>query len=334
MRTTDSFDRSHGSSNKNEKFSASVKAFSSRELPNNKAANKKPPIAGLLLRSFLIAVCIGLFGYSAFMIGSNAVETRINNELYEGIRPDDTDSAVAKTSSLLEPASMYTLEQMMDSNGVYVDYIGDSNSVSDPARRSKYYKNFVSFAKKYDDAYAWIYVENTKINYPVMKGETNDYYLTHTFNGGVSTAASIFVDSSLSDNFDDNLNNVIYGHCMKNGSMFRTLKTFMESANRYTLAKNMNIEIYTEKGLYIYKVFCGYRSGDPFFLRGKFSDDADYLGFLDYIKSFDTLKCSREYNADSRICTLITCANVSADKTQRYVLHGILTSFISASELG
>ncbi len=316
-----------------DRFLDSVADFSSKDLENNHRANKKPDITGLLLRCFLIALCIGIFGYSVFMIASRAVETNVNEELYSSIRPENFESEVKKAAPLPEPLDMYTLEQMMDSDGEYQDYVGEDVATADPNRRSNYFHNFKYFKNKYDNVYAWIYVDGTKIDYPVMKCDDNDYYLDHDFNGKETAAGSIFADSFMSDTYDANLNNVIYGHCMKNGSMFRTLKTFMESANRYTLAKDMNIEIYTPDGLYIYKVFSGYRSNDVFYLKGTFSSDTVFTDWLKLIKSKDTLRCGRDYSANSRVCTLITCANVSSDKSQRYVLHGILVSFIPASNL-
>ena len=151
---------------------------------------------------------------------------------------------------------------------------------------------------------------------------------------GVENAAgSIIADSSLSNDYTANLNNVFYGHCMKNGSMFRTLKTFMEGANRNTLAQSMNIEVYTKEGLYIYKVFSGYRDDSNFYAKTSFSDNDQYLEFLKKAASMNTLSVSAAYNETSRICTLITCANVTSNEDQRYVIHGMLTSFIPASQL-
>ena len=321
---------------KNEKsgFARSVEDFSSKELPKNQSANRSPDIKSLIMRCIMIALCIAVFGYSVFMIADRAIDTKHNNDLYDSVRPENSSSEVRKDIPMLEPNPMFTLEQMVDSNGNYPNYIGDEDAVSDPERRQKYFRNFKHFASKHKDAYAWIYVTNTKIDYPVMKGETNELYLTHDFNGNKSSAGSIFADYYLSDNFEDNINNVIYGHCMKNGSMFRTLKTFMESANRYTLAKTMTIEIYAPNGLYIFKPISGYRDNSAHFINNSFSSPEEVLSFLEEIKAKDTLRLKKDFDEHSKICTLVTCANARQDDTLRYVLHGILTSFIPASQLG
>ncbi len=314
-------------------FEASVDSFSHKNVNGNPNLDKRSMIPSLIVRSILIAICIGMFGYAVFMLASSAVETEEVNELYESVRPENLSSAIKPSTPLLEPSPMYTLQQMADANGKYNNYVGDVGSVDDIARRSSYYRNYKSFKTKYDDAFAWIYVNHTQIDYPVMKGPNTDYYLYHNINGNSSSSGSIVAESNLSNNYDENLNTVIYGHCMKNGSMFRTLKTFLESANKNTLAKTMEIEIYTEDGLYIYKILSGYREDGAHFAKTFFRDVNDYRNFLDTIASKNTLRYSEKYNSSSKVVTLITCANVTSNEEERYVLHGVLVSFIPASNL-
>ena len=74
--------------------------------------------------------------------------------------------------------------------------------------------------------YAWIEVEGTKVDYPIVQHPTdNTYYLTHTIEGAKTTAASIYTEYYNSTDFEDH-HTVIYGHNMKNGTMFRTLHNF------------------------------------------------------------------------------------------------------------
>ena len=315
------------------RFEDSVSEFSHKNVNGSIKEDKRKMLPGLIARSILIAICIGIFGYAVFMIASSALETDEVNDLYDSIRPQNLSSAVKPSTPLLEPTPLYTLQEFIDANGDYKDYIGDIDSVEDQNRRSSYYRNYLTFLSNHQDAYAWIYVDNTKIDYPVMKGPYTNYYLSHDFNGKESSSGSITAETNLSDNFDTNMNTLIYGHCMKNGSMFRTLKTFMESANRNTLAKSMNIEIYTEDGLYIYKVLSGYRDDGNFFAQTLFLNTENYLEFLNKVVSHNTLRVSQKYDANSKICTLVTCANVTSNEDERYVMHGILTAFIPASQL-
>lgn len=319
---------------KTNRFEASILEFSHHDVKGNIDDDKRALLPSLILRSIMIAICIGLFGYAVFMIASNAVETSEANNFYDSLRPEANASAVKPSASLLEPASMLTLKDALDADGqndIYDDIQADA--AGDAQRRSSYYRNYMSRISKYPDMYAWIYVNFTEIDYPVMKGPYTNYYLSHTIDGAESAYGSITAESNLSDTYTANMNNVIYGHCMKNGTMFRSLKTFMESANRNTKAKAMNIEIYTEDGLYIYKVLSGYRDDDNYYAQTVFTSSEQYKAFLDEIVSRNELSVTNSYDSSSRIVTLITCANVTSNDDERYVLHGVLTSFIPKEQL-
>ncbi len=314
-------------------FEASVECFSHLNVKGDINVEKRELIPNLIMRSVMIAICIALFCYATFMIGTNIATSNEASEFYDDLRTDGLASAVKHSPSLLEPASMLTFQEMLNSNGEYLNYIGGIDSMDDMERRSNCYRNFMNQVSKYPDTYAWIYVDYTQIDYPVMKGEYTDYYLYRNFKGEDSNEGSITAKSDMSDVYTENRNNVFYGHCMKNGLMFRTLKTFMESANRHTLAKTMDIEVYTEDGLYIYKVLSGYRDDSQFFSKTRFNNDTEYFEFLTKVAEYNDLSVRPDYDQNSRICTLITCSNVSSNQDERYVLHGILKTFVPASQL-
>lgn len=317
----------------NRSFEESVATFSHENVNGNPDADKRALIPSLVIRSVIIALCIGLFGYAIFMLASNALETNAANDFYDSIRADANASVVKPSPSLLEPASLLTMKEMLNADGEAKTYVLGDDPVQDPQRRSSIYRNFVNKTAKYPDMYGWIYVNHTKIDYPIMKGSYTNYYMNHDINGNPSANGSITAESSLSDVYAENLNTVLYGHCMKNGMMFRTLKTFMESANRNTLAKDMSIEVYTKEGLYIYKVLSGYRNDDNAYAETEFDSPEEYKAFLDLAVSRNELRVSSGYSAESAIVTLITCANVTSNEDERYVLHGILTTFIPANQL-
>ena len=319
---------------KQNRFVESITDYSHKDINGNANEQKRAMLPSLIVRCILIALCISLFGYAVFMIGSNAYETNEANDYYANLRADSYVPAVKPSPGLPETFPMPTLKEILDSDGEYLDSTIDSVvSIEDTQRRSNLYRNYMSKSAKYPDMYAWIYVSFTDIDYPVMKGESTNYYLDHTIDGVKSAYGSIAAEAKLSDVYTANMNNVIYGHCMKNGLMFRSLKTFMESAVRNTTARAMNIEIYTEDGLYIYKVLSGYRNDDNHYAQIVFNSSEQYLEFLDKIVSRNELRVTNNYDADSRIVTLITCANVTSNDDERYVLHGVLTSFIPADQL-
>lgn len=76
------------------------------------------------------------------------------------------------------------------------------------------------------DIVAWVYMPGTRINYPVVHGEDNDQYLWTDFNRTSSRNGSIFLDASNTGNFTD-MNNVLYGHHMNDGSMFACISNVL-----------------------------------------------------------------------------------------------------------
>ena len=88
--------------------------------------------------------------------------------------------------------------------------------------------DFATLQKENPDVYAWIKIENTNIDYPILQKEgDNGYYLTHTMENKESPEGSIFTEDYNSTDFEDP-NTVIYGHDMKNGSMFQNLLEYQD----------------------------------------------------------------------------------------------------------
>ncbi len=81
----------------------------------------------------------------------------------------------------------------------------------------------------YPDAIGWIYIPDTSINYPIMQGEDNDFYLTHGTDGRSLKCGCIELDFRCESRLQNNFN-ILYGHNMKNGSMFANVCRFKEKA--------------------------------------------------------------------------------------------------------
>lgn len=87
--------------------------------------------------------------------------------------------------------------------------------------------DFESLQKINPDIVGWIYCEDTSINYPILHGDTNNEYIHSMYDGSYSNAGSIFIDCRNSGDFSDT-ETVIYGHNMKNGTMFHELENFLK----------------------------------------------------------------------------------------------------------
>lgn len=293
----------------------------------------KKKLSSMLVNSFMLAVCVAVFCYSAYLIAIRLIETYTENIGYEDIRVDPSaESAIAKPAKMSEPKSMLTLYDMLSVKEDDSDYeITDAETTGEDHK--KYYLNYLSLKQQYPDAYSWIRLTGTNIDYPLMYSAEENYYLYHNYKGQSAKAGSIFTSVKTRADYLSNYNLVTYGHCMSNGTMYRGIKLWFDSKMRKEDAKNMYIYVYNSDGVYIYKLFSAYRSEDPAFAREIFYSESDYVDWLRSIYKQSKLSNKFSYNADTRILTMITCTNVVAKPDERYVVHGILVKHITADEL-
>ncbi len=166
----------------------------------------------------------------------------------------------------------------------------------------------------------WIRFDNPeKISYPIVQGKDNDKYLKKTVEGKKNGAGSIFMDAYNKADFSDK-NTFIYGHNMKNGSMFGQLRKY-KSFDFYK--ENPYFYIYTPDGKEAkYQVYAVCIVEDTSESYNKFykNDDA-YLKYLQYIKSISRYNTGVEVTAQTQLVSLSTCTNVT--ETQRLLVHGV-----------
>lgn len=169
------------------------------------------------------------------------------------------------------------------------------------------------------DTAAWLLSEGSVIDYPVVQGQDNDYYLTHLFNGETNKLGSLFVDYRNSGDFTDQ-NTVIYGHNMKDGSMFASLTQYSDQSYYDSLPE---MQLYTPDGMYSIRLFAGVLADGSYeFVRFGFTDDQDFLGYIDSLKADSTFRSEVSVSAEDRIVTLCTCSY--AFNNARYALFGKL----------
>ena len=116
------------------------------------------------------------------------------------------------------------------------------------------------------DVCGWLTIDDTGIDYPVVQGNDDSYYLTHTFKKTEHVAGAIFLDSDNNADFSDD-KNIIYGHNMKDGSMFRGLRNFLDDE---FLKEHHILYLYLpDEGVWIFVIVkCEYTAadGDAFLL--------------------------------------------------------------------
>ena len=103
-----------------------------------------------------------------------------------------------------------------------------SDTIPDVVRQSLV-ESAQSLNSAYPDAIGWLYIPNTNISYPVTQGSDNEYYLSHAFDGSSLKAGTIFLDCRCENRFMNPVN-ILYGHSMKNGTMFAGVLIFADSS--------------------------------------------------------------------------------------------------------
>ena len=155
------------------------------------------------------------------------------------------------------------------------------------------------------DYRGWIKFDNTNINYPILQGQDNEEYLYKDINNEYIVSGSIFMNY-LNNGFDDQ-NTVLFGHNMKNGTMFANLKKYKEEDFFYN---NNYIEIELSNGQYLkYKVFSVYITDiNDNYTKTSFEDKDEYKEFLERIKNKSIYKSDISVNENDKIITLSTCS--------------------------
>ena len=179
---------------------------------------------------------------------------------------------------------------------------------------------FDELKKQNKDTVAFIKVNNTRIHYVVVKGKDNDFYLNHNFNKEKNIAGWIFGD--FRNNFDETDRNlIIYGHNMKDGSMFDTLIKTIDK-EWYTNKDNYIVKLITEKGSYKYKVFSTYSvHAEDYYINTGFNNDKEFDKFVNTLKDRSIYNYGTEVNGTDKILTLSSCIG---DGRKRVVLHAKL----------
>lgn len=248
-------------------------------------------------RTFLFIICIVIIASSVGYLSYHFTSLNKDKKIYDNLK----EIAVSEDSSTSEM---------------------DSNVVSKTAYVSKI--NFNELEAQNNDIYAWINIPDTGIDYPILQhSSVDDYYLNHSVDGSDSIAGAIFTDCENDQTFKS-FNEVIYGHDMKNESMFGGLYRFR---NADYLDSHRYVYIYTPNSCLKYKIFASVIYDDCLITK-KYNNNVieDRQAFLDSLsKSRDLggiLLDDTNVTTDSRVITLSTCVGSMEDK--RFIIVAVL----------
>ena len=204
-------------------------------------------------------------------------------------------------------------------NKQIINEIAESVTINEDTNEEKKYKiNFEELKQKNSDTVAWLKVENTNIEFPIVQANNNSYYLTHNFDKKYNVAGWIFADyKNKLDGTDRNI--VVYGHNMRNNSMFGSLKDVI-TEEWYNNEENKYITFVTENDYQTYQVFSVYQiKTEDYYIQTEFKSN-EFTEFIDTITKRSKKYFGINVSKEDTILTLSTCAN---NNKYRVVLHSV-----------
>ncbi|MBR0090385.1 MAG: sortase [Lachnospiraceae bacterium] len=188
--------------------------------------------------------------------------------------------------------------------------------------------DFNSLASLNEDLVGWIYVPGCGISYPIVQGEDNDYYLNHTFLQSYSSSGAIFMDSQDAAGFID-FNTFIYGHNLKDGTMFTALGNYRTDPD--LIAEYPYFYIYRSNGsIRKYRICAFYNDegySDSYFRVNTPEDKAAYIAMINtksvMTQGLPLAEGEHAVSSQDLLVTLSTCQD-SVRSGRRFLVHGYL----------
>ena len=183
--------------------------------------------------------------------------------------------------------------------------------------------DFEEWQAKNADVYAWIKIDGTRIDYPVLRSETdNTYYLNHNLDGSKGYPGCIYSENFNTPDFSDPVT-ILYGHNMnpdKSEPMFHDLHEYRKSED--FLLENNEILIYQPDRILHYQVYAAFVHTNAHLLyEFDFYNKDSYQSFLNKCAAAANVDDSLAPTTDDRLVVLSTCTGVD---TQRLLVVGVL----------
>ena len=248
-----------------------------------------------IVRWIIIILCVGVIVFEGIGLYRDQKEYSIAENEYEelisAMNETDTDSGSDLSTAPKPYPDLHLSYSMLE--GINEDFVG------------------------------WIYYPYLGINYPVVHEKEVDEYLHKTFDGTANNSGCLFTDILSTEDFSG-YHDMIFGHNMRNGSMFGQIKKLGQSDESENVRANPYIYIYTPDYVYQYEIFAYYvtRVGSE-----SYSDvrsDEEYDAFVSFISNNTIYEIPSDVDLSSRpsILTLSTC-NGQSGSGRRFVIHSV-----------
>ena len=279
---------------------ASVFVFRKGKYERNTPKSKAVKFSAVAL-SLLLAAC------SSFMLVQEIGEYRESAEAYDGL------------------ADLVEMPQQEEKPDTTEETSGEDDSVVLPS------VDFEILQENGPDIIAWLPLPDTAVNYPVTQAEDNDYYLRHLYDGTYNKAGCLFADYENKKDFSDR-NTIIYGHNMRDGSMFASLNEYKEQSY---YDSHPQMYLVTPDGGYLCDIFAAFEAkpkesgSDTSPWRMEWKDDGAYTTWLSAMADRSVVETDVTVTSSDKVLTLSTCTPGGAS---RFIVMGKLTEVVTETE--
>lgn len=256
-----------------------------------------------VLRICVIVLCAGVFCYSAFQLGKYGLMT---------LKEKKTEQDLLQYRPSVEEASS------SDGDGVQALPDADSSAGAEEKQTEPKYAGLVALQQKNSEIIGWISIPDSRVEYPVLQTGDNAFYLTHNLYRQPLASGSVFMDYRC--NFETDFQTILYGHHMKNGTMFADIRACRNEAffrshltGYYTTPQRQyRLEFFA---------FLVVDASAPIFTVS-FEDAAAREALLRYIDETAMYRTELAVTADAHLFSLSTCTYEFDDA--RAVLVGVV----------
>ncbi len=244
-----------------------------------------------IIHSVILGLCmvVGILGvvFGTYSIVKAQEDYAVSEAAYENISTVASVERVEKEVAITDATSEETEKEVVEK---YFDI------------------DFAALKEVNEDIIGWIIIEDTVVNYPILQSEDNADYIRTTPEGNWATAGSIFLDCSCTE---DSINYIIYGHNMKDGSMFGVLKEYRDEA---FYNEHPYVYILTEEGQVRYQIVSVHETRfDSENYYPSFTEKG-YEEFLMNEKEISLYPTFARIDTSKKVVTLSTCINGSSTK--------------------
>lgn len=251
-----------------------------------------------VVRLFCILAFSFLMVFSAWKIYDIMRDYKAGEDTYEGLQEFVSVSDFTIIPAKIEPEPTVVEEEKIAVNWPQVD--------------------FEHLLEINPDVVGWIYIEGTEVNYPVVQGPDNDYYLKRLVDGTQNSSGSIFLDASASSDLSDQ-HSIIFGHNMKNGTMFSTLMSYKDPA---FYEEHPEILFLTPTCNYLIRVFSGHVADASVNAWEREFKDIRFSDWLSAVTKQSLFVSEHQPQSDDLIVSLSTCSYEF--NNAKFLLHGYI----------